>query len=453
MEEQVKLPDMGEGVESAVVVGLLVEVGDDVEVDQGIVELETDKAVAEVPSPKAGTVKKIHVETDQEITPGTLLLTLDVPDEQTDRSGQEGQETQPTEGPQEPSERQESGEGEQKGKKPSSKKKAKSPKPSKDEEKTPEESSEQPQKPAKSKQRTEPPASGNARPADIPAAPSVRRLARELGLDLGALRGSGTGGWITEQDVKDAARTTLQRRGGAGATDDWGPVRRERLRSIRRSIAEKMQQSHANTVTVTHFDDADVTDLEAFRTEHKHDLADEGVELTLLPFVVRAVVGALTAHPRVNASLDLDAGEIVYKDYISLSIAVDTDRGLIAPVLRDADRLSVAEVARALHDLADRARAGEFELADLRGGTFSLSNLGSIAGRYATPIINYPESAVLLTGRAGPTPVVRDGRVVVRTLLPLSLSYDHRLIDGAEAARFLRDLIASLESPARLLTR
>ncbi|NLF32555.1 MAG: 2-oxo acid dehydrogenase subunit E2 [Planctomycetes bacterium] len=431
MEEKVNVPDMGEGVETATVVGILVAVGDSVQADQGLIEMETEKAVAEMPSPRAGTVKAIHVEEGQEIEIGTLVVTLET-----------------------------AGEGAKAEKKPAPAKKKEEKPPAAEEEAEPRPEAQEQAPPPGKPRRQAPPAeeapprfdTGRSILEGVPAAPYVRRLAREVGVDLRRVSGSGEGGWITEQDVKAAARRgAAAAPGEAGDRDAYGPVRRERMARIRRAIAEKMHESHTQVARVTNIDDADVTDLEALRAEHRSDL--EGIRLTMLPFVVRAVAAALKAHPLVNASLDMEAGQIVYKDYVNIGIAVDSDRGLIVPVLRGADRLSIAEIARAVDWLAGEVRSADFDLSLLRGGTFTITNLGSIGGQYATPVVNTPESAILLIGRGGPRPVVRDGQIVVRTLLPLSLSYDHRLIDGAEAARFLNDVVASLEDPGRLLLR
>lgn len=463
MAEQVKLPDMGEGVESATVVGILVEPGDAIEVDQGIVELETDKAVAEVPSPKAGTVKEILVEKDQEVKPGDPLLTLEAGDGGEEEGGEEGEEKPEPEKDKKKAKKKAKKKEEKEEKEEPAEKEPKAEEPEETKEQEPAEEDEEekaPEEETAGEEEPEAEAGGpvsTAKASDIPAAPSARRLARELGVDLQSVSGSGEGGWITEQDIKAAARESAGGAGGKqagrGERDKWGPVRREKMRQIRRSIARKMAESQEATAHVTHFADADVTDLEAFRRKHKQDFAPEGVELTMLPFVVRALVDALKSHPIVNASLDADAGEITYKDYVSIGIAVDTDRGLVVPVLRDADCLSVVDASKAIHELTDKVRGDDFEIEDLRGGTFTVSNLGSIGGKYATPIINHPESAILLTGRASDQPVVRDGQIVVRRILPLSLTYDHRIIDGAEAGRFLNDVIAYLEDPARLLIR
>ena len=448
-EERINLPDMGEGVEEATVAAILVHPGDPIQVDQGIIELETDKAVAEVPSPKAGKVKEVHVAENQQIEQGQALLTIET------EGGGDGRKGQP---------KQESAKQPQAEEKPKAKDKpqgetSETPKPRPKGQDQPEqdqgeqESAEQRQKPAaKAGGPTPGPQSAaqatGSGDATVPAGPATRRLARELGVDLRSVEGSGPEGWITEADVKSAAQSVTDGR----PHDKWGPIRREKMRAIRKTVSQKMAESHLATAATTHFDDADVTELDDFRKQTQAQLPEGDVKLSLLPFAVRAVVNALKAHPIVNASLDHGRDEIVYKEYVHVGIAVDTDRGLIVPVLRNADSLSVIDTARKIDELARKAREGSFEVADLRGGTFSVSNLGSIGGKYATPIINHPESAILLLGRGGPRPVVVDGAVQIRKMLPLSLTYDHRLIDGGEAARFLNDIVAQLQSPSRLLT-
>jgi pyruvate/2-oxoglutarate dehydrogenase complex dihydrolipoamide acyltransferase (E2) component len=248
----------------------------------------------------------------------------------------------------------------------------------------------------------------------------------------------------------------VARNGGApestsGQRDDFGPIRVEKLSRIRRTIAEKMHLSWTTVPRVTNFDDADVTDLEEFRNESKDDYAKQGIKLTSLPFVVKAVALALKAHPEINASINMDGGQIIYKEYVNIGIAVDTPRGLVVPSLRDADRLSIPQIARKIQAIAEAARSSSFSLDDLKGSTFTISNLGAIGGSYSTPIINVPESAILLTGRARKMPVVIEDKVVVRLMLPLSISYDHRLVDGSNAARFLNDVIGYLQAPSRLL--
>lgn len=451
METKVNLPDMGEGVESAVVVSILVSKGDEVQVDQGIVELETDKAVAEVPSPKAGKVKDIHVEKGQNVKPGEPLLTLDQPDEEKNDSTDEQDQQDKPESKEDKS-KEEPGQNASKDESPQPKeKKFSDEKESSDSTGTSSSSPKQEaSKSSDAKGDTEN-RSESSSSTDIPAAPSVRRLAREFGVDLASISGSGEGGWITEADVKSAARETSES-SSTSPRDGWGPIQRAKITTTRKTIARKMHESHIETARVTHFDDADVTELESVRREHKSQFAEEGIHLTMLPFVLRSLVEALGRHPLLNASLDMDTQEIVYKDYISIGVAVDSEQGLIVPVLRDVDKLSIAQTAHGIEELVRKVKNNEFQSADLRGGTFTVSNVGAIGGRYATPIILPPQSAILLLGRATPQPVVRDDAVTVRTILPLSLTYDHRIVDGAEAARFLNDVIDFLKDPIQLLT-
>ena len=307
--------------------------------------------------------------------------------------------------------------------------------------------------------------------ATAPAGPAIRRLAREVGVDLTHVVGSGPRGRITREDVLEVVRSTHKAANGlapaappagrgAGATralpgtpsqDSWGLVHHEPLTKIRQTIAAKMFESWSTVPRVTNFDDADITELEKVRKSSQSDYAAAGIKLTSLPFVVKAVSMALHQHPLLNASIDLENNRIVYKNYVNLGIAVDTDRGLVVPVMRDTDRLAIAEIAREVAQVTEKVRSGSFSVDDLRGGSFTISNLGAIGGTYSTPIVNVPEVAILLVGRARKMPVVRDDQVAIRLMMPLSLSYDHRLVDGAAAARFLNDVIGYLQAPSRLL--
>ena len=223
------------------------------------------------------------------------------------------------------------------------------------------------------------------------------------------------------------------------------------MSKIRKTIASKMHESWSTAPRVTNFDDADVTSLEAMRQASKADYAESGIKLTTMPFIVKAVSLALKSNPLLNASIDMENEQIVYKDYINVGIAVDTERGLVVPALRQADQLSIPAIARALGKIAESARNSDFSLDDLRGSTFTISNLGAIGGTYSTPIINTPEVAILLVGRSRKLPVVFNDEIAIRLMMPLSLSYDHRLVDGAAAARFLNDVIGFLRTPSRLL--
>jgi pyruvate/2-oxoglutarate dehydrogenase complex dihydrolipoamide acyltransferase (E2) component len=253
----------------------------------------------------------------------------------------------------------------------------------------------------------------------------------------------------TSQVVRAGAAPATTRPGGD--RDAWGPVHFERLTKIRRTIAAKMHESWSTVPRVTNFDDADVTELERVRQSSKHDYAEKGIKLTAMPFVLKAVAMALPNHPALNASLELENERIVYKDYVNIGVAVDSERGLVVPSLRDADQLSIPQIARELAALADKVRNNEFGIEDLRGSTFTISNLGAIGGTYSTPIVNVPEVAILLVGRSRKMPVVYNDEIAIRLMMPLSISYDHRLVDGAAAARFLNDVIGYLEAPSRLL--
>ena len=296
----------------------------------------------------------------------------------------------------------------------------------------------------------------------IAAGPAIRRFAREVGVDLGSVSGSGGNGRIVREDVLRVVREgSTGRPAGVGAasaipagseTDGFGPVRVEKMPKIRQTIARKMHESWTTCPRVTNFDDADVTALEEIRQKSKQEYVQGGVKLTTMPFIVKAVAMALKSHPVINASVDLEAGKIIYKDYVNVGIAVDTERGLVVPNLRNVDKMGIPDIARQLGTVAENVRSNNFSVSDLQGGTFTISNLGAIGGTYSTPIINTPETAILLVGRSRKLPVVVDNdEIAVRLMMPLSLSYDHRLIDGGAAARFLNEVIGYLEAPSRLL--
>lgn len=441
-----KLPELGENVTAGDVVNVLVQEGQRIEGNQGVIELETEKAIVEIPCPLAGTVARVHVKKGDTVRVGQTIITVE-------ESALGTGEPQAQAGP---------GAGLPPiGTSPASQRFE-----------VPGAAREEGAGGAPQAARSEP-----APPVVeglVPAGPAARRLARELGVDLSRLRGTGPRGRITPEDVQAAASAagpsaaaaamaaspTVQPSGavwervlppGQVAQDAWGQVRREKLSQIRRAIATQMARSAATIPHVTNFDDADITDLEQLRKSVPPGFLRPNLKLTLMPFLMKAVALALQHHPLLNASLDTEREEIIYKEYIHLGIAVDTPRGLVVPVVRHADRLSLAELAQALAGVAERARAAKFTLEELRGGTFTISNLGAVGGTYSTPIINHPEVAILLAGRSRWMPVVRHGRIEPRYLLPLSLSYDHRLVDGATAARFLNEVIDLLQSPGKLL--
>ncbi len=419
----VRVPRLAEGVESATVANILVSAGDRIEKDQVILELETEKAVGPIPSPAAGQVAKIHVKPGDEVNVGQPLITLT----------QEGavEKTPPAEKKAPPA-------GE-----PKATRQAPAP----------------PQKTvlpsdAKPSQYQYESASG----APPPASPSVRKITRELGIDLARVQGSERGGRITVGDLKSYVEQ-LQRRAAAPALEKpaaaaptsvdfsrWGAVTKKTLSSLRRTVGQRMVESWSTIPHVTQFEEVDITNVTKLRKEYGPSWAKKGKHLTLTPFVLKAVVAALKKYPVFNSSLDEASGEVVFKNYFHIGVAVDTEAGLIVPVLRDVDKKSLADLSQELNDLAERTRKRKVSLEELQGGSFTISNQGGIGGGHFTPIINKPEVAVLGIGRSTLKPVVKDGKIEARPMLPVCLSYDHRVMDGADAVRFMADLVGMLEN-------
>ena len=448
MPIEVTLPNLGEGVDSGDVVEVLVKVGDQIAKDQGMLEIETGKATMQVPSTHAGKVLKVHIQAGQTIKPGAVLLTL----EGAAAASPAAKPAAPAAAPAKP-------------KPAAAPTPAPTPAPPAQAKPAPVIATPTPAAPVATAVSPAPTAAVEEAPveadvADIAAGPAVRRFAREVGVDLSHVTGSGSGGRITREDVLAVVRRASQsaanggaKKNGSAATqrDHWGPVRIEKMAKIRKTIAAKMHESWSTVPRVTNFDDADVSELERLRQSSKEDYAKKGIKLTSLPFVIKAVAMALKSHPAINASLDMAGEQIIYKEYVNVGIAVDTERGLVVPSLRAVDQMSIPDIARALAQLADNVRDSNFSITDLQGSTFTISNLGAIGGTYSTPIINTPEVAILLIGRSRKLPVVINDEIVVRLMMPMSLSYDHRLVDGATAARFLNDVIDYLKAPSRLL--
>jgi pyruvate dehydrogenase E2 component (dihydrolipoamide acetyltransferase) len=413
----VKLPKLGEGADSGVVVNLFVKEGDTVAKDQAILELENEKAVASIPSTAAGVVAKIYVKPGDRISIGQRILTLT----------ETGQAAPASPAPVE--------------KKVGQASRLPAPVEEEDEDEDEEE-----------------PAS-----TIVPvAAPSVRKLARELGIDLRKVRGSEAGGRVVLADVRNyiqrliATATKGKSAGGAhGVTrptvaeqidfSKWGPVSKKPLSPLRQVIARRLGESWNAVPRVTQFDEADFTRLNELRKKFAAKYEKKGTRLTLTPLVLKAVAGTLKKHPLFNSSLDEAANEIVLKEYCHIGVAVDTEQGLLVPVIRDVDQKSILDLAKELEQLAAKARDRKISAEELKGGTFTISNQGAIGGAHFTPIVNTPEVAILGLGRGAMKPVARDGKVVIRMMTPLGLSYDHRVIDGAEAARFIVDLVAALQ--------
>jgi len=436
----VRLPRLGEGADSGVIAAVFVKEGDQVKKDQPVLELESEKAVATIPAPAAGTVTKIHVKEGDEIKVGSLILVLSengaglpVPESHPPRAidASVGDDAQPGEAI-----NVDAG--------------AAAP-------------------PVAPAQATAGPSGFpvvHAAATPPPASPSLRKIARELGIDLHRVRGSERGGRIVMADlrayVQNIQKAALEGRppapappagGGQGAKpaavsidfSQWGPVTKQKMTTLRKSISRKMVESWTTVPHIAQFDEVDVTDLLALRKKYAPKYEQKNAHLTLTSFALHAVVAALKKHPSFNASIDEAAGEIVLKDYFHIGVAVDTEGGLIVPVLRNVDRKSIFQLSAELNELAERTRKRKVSLEEMQGGTFTISNQGGIGGAHFTPIVNTPEVAILGMGRGLPRPVVKDGKIMQRTMMPLVLSYDHRLNDGANAARFIVDIVKELE--------
>ncbi len=470
MATDIKIPALGEGVESGDVLEIFVSEGDVIKKDDGLLELETDKATVTVPASAGGKITKIHVANGDTIQVGQVIVTVE-PVAGGAAAKSEPEKTAPAEkkpaAEKPPAEKPAAEKPATGGKAARAAEEEKQPKPVSPEVPAQPTRPTLAEKPARPVQPELQPAKAQSATdaATIPAGPAMRRFARELGVDLAGVQGTGSHGRITRDDILQVVRSGGSRQASSpaaqrgndpatpvsGTNDGHGNVRIEKMPRIRQTIANKMHESWTTVPRVTNFDDADVTDLDLIRQNNKKDYEARNIKLTTMPFLIKAVAMALKSHPIINASVDLENGQIIYKEYINVGIAVDSERGLVVPALRGVDKLGIPDVARALSEMAEKVRSGNFAVEDLRGGTFTISNLGAIGGTYSTPIINVPETAILLVGRSRKMPVVVGDEIKIRLMMPLSLSYDHRLIDGAAAARFLNDVIGYLEAPSRLL--
>jgi pyruvate dehydrogenase E2 component (dihydrolipoamide acetyltransferase) len=489
MVKEMKLPELGENIESAQVLSVLVSPGDTVERDQAVIELETDKATAEVPSEVSGVVKEVRIKEGDEIKVGQIILTVEEngagpaeaptgaskPARAEAAEAEAAEAADTAEAPEEAPAAREPAAPEGKTTAPAGGKGA------------PERTRPAPREtpaargevvafpggaPAEGEGRTG--VRGSSEPAEIgrvaPAAPSVRRLARELGIDVEDVPGTGPGGRISQDDVKAYTRYLVsaggRERGGrpaaAGAAgfttpelpdfSAWGEVEREPATKLRRLTGEAMAVSWRTIPHVTQFDRADITELEAWRKRRAAG-SEDATKITVTAVAVKVAAVALRRFPRFNASFDDREHEIVLKKYVNVGVAVDTDRGLLVPVIRDADRKGVAAIAAELTELAEKARTRKISAEELQGANFNISNLGGLGTTYFSPIVNWPQVAVLGMGRATREPVYRDAAAATpepRLILPLAVSYDHRVIDGADAARFLRWFAEALEQPLLL---
>ena len=456
MATEFKLPELGENVAAGDVVRVLVAPGDVIAREQSVLELETDKATIEVPSSVAGRVQAVQVKAGDKVKVGQVILTID-------ENGPEAAGVRPASAPAQPAElppRPRRGEVVD-----ISRAAVRPPALEPDASSAARGTSERAWRgagasasfgdPGRSSEERSP--GDPAMTRNVPAAPSVRRLARELGVDISRVAGSGPGGRIAPDDVKGFAKAVVSGSAGgvapavaAGPLPDfsrWGPVERRAMSGIRRKTAEHMSQAWLTVPHVTQHDQADITALEELRKRHAPQAVAAGGKLTITAVALKVVAAALKRFPQFNASVDMGAQEIVYKHYVHVGVAVDTERGLLVPVIRDVDRKGVIALSVELAQVSEKARARKLALEEMEGGSLTITNLGGIGGTAFSPIVNYPEVAILGLSRARLEPVFANGQFEPRLMMPVSLSYDHRVIDGADAARFLRFVAEAFEQP------
>jgi len=432
-KSEFKLPDLGENIETAQITKVTVKAGDKISEDTVVLELETDKATVEVPAEMTGTVKEVLVKDGDTAKVGQTIFTVDggsvSTSKETPKKEKQNSESKPV-----------------------------------------------PVVETKTEKKTEPQitqprpavASADSLPARkeitnkiAPASPTVRRFAREIGIDVHQVTGTGPGGRISIEDVKAFAKSLNESisKGAVGAGvigvgreplpdfSKWGEIERTAMSNIRKKTAEHLSYAWATIPHVTQFDKADITELEVLRKKFSKKVEVDGGKLTVTAILLKVISSALKVFPQFNASVDMENKEIIYKKYYNVGIAVDTEKGLIVPVIKDVDKKNIVQLSVELKELSERARNKKTTLDEMQGGNFSISNLGGIGGTYFTPIVNSPEVAILGVSRSAYEPVYKDGEFVPRLMMPLSLSYDHRVIDGADAIKFLRWVIEALENP------
>ncbi len=405
MPYEFKLPDIGEGVAEGEILKWFVKEGDSVKEDQPLVEVMTDKVNVQIPSPRTGRVSRVMAKEGENVKVGQTLVVIQLEGEKAGGPPPPLQEAQPQHTP--------------------------------------------------VRQSMQAQATTEAGSPRVLATPATRRLARELSVDLAGVTGTGPQGRVTDEDVRAASRKpaaqTVQLRTTAPQGTIGGREEVVPLRGIRRTIAERMVRSVHTAAHVTHVDEADMTELVLLKEEYKSIAEKRGVKLTFLPFLIKAIIPALKEFPYMNSSLDDTAGNIILKKYYNIGIAVDTEQGLVVSVVKDADRKDAFELATDIENLAEKARSGTLSLDEVHGSTFTITNVGTVGGLFATPIINLPEVAILGLHKIAKRPVVREGKVEVRDMTYLSLSFDHRVVDGAYAARFATKIIQGVQNPKKLL--
>lgn len=422
--KEIRIPDIG-GAKNVDVIELLVQVGDTVALDQSLVTLEGDKATMEIPSPAAGKIHSVHIKVGDKVSEGSMIFTVESTAEKTSAQASPPPPPPP----------------------PSAPEKAAQP-------------AAAPVAPPVEPPKQAAPSLATPQSADaVHAGPAVRRIARECGIDLARIVGTGEKNRITKEDVKQFVQAALSRPEGgfsvaaAPAIDfsQFGEVEAKSLSRIKKLTGVNLHRSWVSVPHVTQFGQADITEMENFRVQQKDHAEKQGVKLTPLVFIIKAVIAALKAYPHFNASLDPTGEQLIVKKYFHIGVAVDTPNGLVVPVIRNADQKSLYDLAKELAHISTKAREKGLSLTEMQGGCFTISSLGGIGGTAFTPIINAPEVAILGVSKASMQPVYQNEAFLPRLLLPLSLSYDHRVIDGAEGARFIMSLAAYLSDIRTLL--
>ncbi|KAA3618775.1 MAG: biotin/lipoyl-binding protein [Calditrichaeota bacterium] len=448
MALEFKLPELGENIESGTVAAIKVKEGDSIEENQTVLELETDKAVVDIPAPANGKIKKLLVSEGDDVSIGQILFVLE---ESTGAAPateetKEAEKTQPEVAEETPASAE-----------PESEKQSEPAPPAPPQEPVSSAATE----PSPPVPPQEPAAPATTAPAShdlAPAAPSVRRFAREIGIDINSVPGTGPGGRISVEDVKiyskqlnsgrvaPTGQTALQQQ-SLPDFSKWGEIDRQAMSKIRKTTATHLSYAWSTIPHVTQFDKADLTHLEELRKKFAGKAEQAGGKLTLTVILLKIIEAALKKFPQFNSSIDMQTFEVIYKKYINIGIAVDTEHGLLVPVIKDVNTKNLIQLSVEVNEIAQKARDRKLSLDDMQGGNFSISNLGGIGGTGFTPIVNAPEVAILGVSRGSIEPVFVDGEFVPRMILPLSLSYDHRIIDGADAARFLRWVAEAVEQP------
>jgi pyruvate dehydrogenase E2 component (dihydrolipoamide acetyltransferase) len=465
------VPELGENITSGDVVRVLVKPGDALKKEQPVLELETDKATIEVPSSVTGVVKDVKIKPGDKVTVGQLVLTVDEAGQEKSQETRgakapppQDAKTPPPQDAKTPPPQEAKAPAQQEAKAPPPQQKSQEDlagaEPPPGEEISAAKQDAAPSKVVEITRGAQRPAAAAAAvqasptgAANVPAAPSTRRYARELGIDITGVEGSGPGGRVSASDVQAQARSVILSGGARAATtplpdfSHWGEIERQPLRSIRRKTAERMAEAWSTIPHVTQFDKADITELEKLRQKYAKKAEKAGGKLTITAIALKVLAAALKTFPEVNASIDLAGESIILKKYVHIGIAVDTDRGLLVPVIRDVDKKNIIDLSVELAAIAEKAKAGKLQPSEMQGGSFTISNLGGIGGTYFTPIINAPEVAILGISRSSTEPIWIEEAFEPRLMMPLSLSYDHRMVDGANAIRFLRWVVEAFEQP------